>query len=162
MTDLARRENIFDELFGFRRDFDGLFHRLLKGSSSTGEHPTTLFTSVPPIEARVDSKDQKYHLRIALPGVDPNEVKINLQGNIVTVSGEHKSEQEKKESDFLQKEFSYERFERAVMLPEGVDTEKVTAEFNNGVLEITAPLSAAALPKQVEIKNLPKAKGAGA
>jgi HSP20 family protein len=162
MANLARRESIFDELFDFRRDFDGLFNRLLTGSASTGEHPMMLVASVPPIEARVDSKDQKYHLRIALPGVDPSEVKITVQGNTLTVSGEHKSDQEKKESDFLQKEFSYACFERAVMLPEGVDTEKITAEFNNGVLEITAPLSAAALPKQVEIKNLPKAKGAGA
>ena len=160
MANLARRESIFDELFDFRRDFDGIFNRLLTGSAPTGERPTTVFASVPPIEARVDSKDQKYHLRMALPGVDPSEVKINLQGNILTVAGEHKSDQEKKESDFLQKEFSYESFERTVMLPEGVDTEKVSAEFNNGVLEITAPLSAAALPKQIEIKNLPKAKSA--
>jgi HSP20 family protein len=162
MANLARRESIFDELFEFRRDFDGIFNRLLTGSAPTGERLTTVFASVPPIEARVDSKDQKYHLRMALPGVDPSEVKINLQGNILTVTGEHKSDQEKKESDFLQKEFSYESFERTVMLPEGVDTEKVTAEFNNGVLEITAPLSATALPKQIEIKNLPKAKSASA
>jgi HSP20 family molecular chaperone IbpA len=45
-------------------------------------------------------------------------------------------------------------------LPEGLDTEKVDADYNNGLLEITAPVAAAALPRQVEIKGLPKAKAA--
>jgi HSP20 family protein len=62
----------------------------------------------------------------------------------------------------MHKEFSYEHFERTVMLPESVDTGKINAEFNNGVLEITAPLSANALPRKIEIKSLPKTKGASA
>jgi HSP20 family protein len=110
----------------------------------------------------VDPKDNQYHLRVALPGVEPNEVQINLQGNYLNISGEHKSEQEKKDSDYMHKEFSYEHFERTVMLPESVDTGKINAEFNNGVLEITAPLSANALPRKIEIKSLPKTKGASA
>jgi HSP20 family protein len=62
----------------------------------------------------------------------------------------------------MRKEFSYEHFERTVTLPESVDTEKISADFNNGVLEITAPLSSSALPKRIEIKSLQKAKGASA
>ncbi len=100
--------------------------------------------------------------RIALPGVDPHEVQLNVHGNRLTLSGEHKSTEEKKEVDFLHREFSYGRFERTVILPEGVDTERLTAEYNNGVLEIVAPMTAAALPRRIEIKSLAKAKGAGA
>jgi HSP20 family protein len=48
------------------------------------------------------------------------------------------------------------------MLPEGVDTSKLSAEYTNGVLEITAPLSEAALPKRIEVKSSAKAKGASA
>ena len=162
MANLARRENIFDQLFDFRRDFDGIFNRLLTGSAPSSNRPTSFLVSVPPIEARIDNQDKKYHLRMALPGVEPNEAQITVQGNVLTVSGEHKRDQEKKETDYMEKEFSYARFERSVLLPEGVDTEKVAAEFNNGVLEITAPLSAAALPKKVEIKNASQAKAAGA
>jgi HSP20 family protein len=160
MANLARRENIFDGLFDFRRDFDGLFNRLLAHSSQGAQNPAALFATVPAIEARVDAKDSQYHLRVALPGVDPTEVQINLQGKDLTISGEHKSEQEKKESDYMRKEFSYEHFERTVTLPESVDTEKINADFNNGVLEITAPLSSSALPKRIQIKSLQKAKGA--
>lgn len=162
MANLIRRDNIFDGLFDFRRDFDGIFNRLLTNTAPAAQNPVTLFATVPPIEARVDSKDNQYHLRVALPGVEPNEVQINLQGNYLTISGEHKSEQEKKNSDYMHKEFSYERFDRTVMLPETVDTGKINAEFKNGVLEITAPLSANALPRKIEIKSEPRAKGAGA
>ena len=162
MANLIRRENVFDGLFDFRRDFDGIFNRLLTNTAPTAQNPATLFATVPPIEARVDSKDNQYHLRVALPGVEPNEVQINLQGNYLTISGEHKSEQEKKNSDYMHKEFSYAHFERTVMLPETVDTGKINADFKNGVLEITAPLSANALPRKIEIKSEAKAKGAGA
>jgi HSP20 family protein len=121
-----------------------------------------MLVAVPPIEAWVDKENKKYHLSIAVPGVDPKELQVDLQGNNLTVSGEHKADEEKKEADYLQREFAYGRFERTVVLPEGVDTGKLTADYNNGVLEITAPLSENALPKRIEIKSSGKAKGAGA
>jgi HSP20 family protein len=60
----------------------------------------------------------------------------------------------------LYREINYGTFQRTLTLPEGVDAEKISAEFNNGLLEITAPIAAAALPRRVEIKSLPKAKAA--
>lgn len=98
MADLAtRRGNVFEGLFDFRRDFDGIFNRLLSQSAQKGGGgPITLVATVPPIEARVDALDNKYHLRVALPGVEPNEVQITLQGQYLTISGEHKTEQDKK------------------------------------------------------------------
>jgi HSP20 family protein len=71
----------------------------------------------------------------------------------LTVSGEHKSENEKKDTNYLEREFSFGRFERLITLPQGVDTEKLSAEYNNGVLEISAPLNASALPKRIEVKG---------
>ena len=162
MANLLRRENPFDHLFDFRRDFDEKFNRLLAGSALAGERPAKLIVAVPPVEAWVDKENKKYHLSIAVPGIDPKDVQVNLQGNDLTVSGEHKSKEEKKEANFLQEEFSYGRFERSVVLPEGVDLEKVTAEYKNGVLEIEAPITAAALPKRIEVKTAPIAKGAAA
>lgn len=164
MADLTtRRGNVLEGLFDFRRDFDGIFNRLLTQSASKGDgNPLSLVATVPPIEARVDTQDNKYHLRVALPGVEPREVQINLQGQYLTISGEHKSEQDEKDSAYLEKEFFYERFERRIALPDAVDTEKINAEFNNGLLEITAPLKAGALPKKIEIKSLPKAKATNA
>jgi HSP20 family protein len=161
MADLARRDNVFDELFDFRHTFDNMFNRLLRDSRS-GKASDMEIVSVPPAEAWVDSKNKKFHVRFALPGVDANEVQLEVEGNMLTVSGEHETDEEKTEADYVLREFSYERFRRSVPLPEGVDTEKISAEYNNGMLEVTVPLSESALPKQVPIKSLPKAKGTSA
>jgi HSP20 family protein len=162
MVNLARREHGVNDLFDLRHSFDQIFNRMLRGSSSTGDREVRTFVAIPPIEAWVDNNEKKYHLSIALPGMDPKDLQIDLQGNNLTVSGEHKSEAEKKDTNYLEREFSLGRFERLITLPEGIDTEKISAEYNNGVLEISAPLNASALPKRIEIKTQPKAKQAGA
>ena len=162
MANLARPETIFNDLFDFRRDLNGVFSRLVSGSQSGSERPLKIIAAVPPIEAWVDNDEKKYHLSIALTGVDPKDIELNVQGNNLTVSGEQKVSEEKKDADFLYQEFAYGRFERTITLPDGVDTSKLTAEYKNGVLEITAPMSANALPRKVEIKAAPVAKGASA
>lgn len=161
MANLAKRD-MFDELFDFRRNFDYIFNRFLTSSGSPGEREAGMLSDVPPIEAWIDKDNKKYHLRIALPGVDPKEMQVELQGNQLTVRGEHQSKEEKKEKDYQWQEFSYGRFERTIALPEGADKSKLNAEYNNGVLEITTPVSDAVLPKQIEVKSAPKVKGAGA
>ena len=158
MANLARTNNVFDRLFDFRRDFDDLFGGMLADTSQKGRSRSSLIVAVPPIEAWVDPNDKKYHLSIALAGVDPQEVRLNLQGNTLTVSGEHQTGDERKDANYLQREFSYEQFSRTITLPEEIDTRQLTAEYNNGVLEIIAPIKAEALPKQIEIKNLTAAK----
>ena len=162
MANLAKRQHMFNELFDLKSSFDHLINRFLNKSTSTEEPTAHLIFSVPPIEAWVDNEKKEYHLSIAVPGIDPKEVQLNLHGNNLTVTGEHKSSEEKKEADYLQQEFSYDRFARTIVLPEGVEADKLTAEYKNGVLEVTAPLSESALPKKIEIKTSAKAKGAGA
>lgn len=165
MGNLATRDTIFNDLFDFRRDLDSIFSRLVTGAPSGSERRARILTAVPPIEAWVDKDEKKYHLSIALTGVDPKDIEVNVQGNNLTVSGEQKANEEKKEADYLYREFSYGRFERTVMLPEGVDTSKLIAEYRNGVLEINAPINATALPRRVEIKTASSAgaaKGASA
>jgi HSP20 family molecular chaperone IbpA len=164
MANLAARDTAFSDLFDFRRDLNSIFNRLVTGSGSPSgsERPARMLVAVPPIEAWVDKDEKKYHLSIALTGVDPKDIELNVQGNNLTVSGEQKMSEEKKEADYLYREFAYGRFERTITLPEGVDAEKLTAEYKNGVLEIAAPMSANALPRKVEIKTLPLSKGASA
>jgi len=162
MAILAKREQLFNELFDLRHSFDRLFNRVLNHSTSAEDQPAKLIFAVPPIEAWVDNEKKEYHLSIAVPGIDPKEIQLNLHGNNLTVTGEQKGSEEKKGTDYLEQEFSYDRFARTIVLPEGVDTKKLEAEHKNGVLEITAPLSESALPKRIEIKTPTKAKSAGA
>lgn len=162
MTNLARREGFFEDLFGFRREFDELFNRLLSETPWETERTMLSQRDVPQIEAWVDKEAKKYHMRIALPGIDPQNVQLNVQGDTLSISAERKESRESKEVNYLSRELSYGKLDRTLTLPEGVDTEKMSAEYNNGLLEIGAPMATAALPRRIEIKAAPKSKGAGA
>ena len=128
--------SMFRGLEGFHRDIDALFDGVF---GSPDAAPVTDWT--PRVETFV--KDDKLVIRADLPGVDPKEVDISLEGNILTVRGERKAEKE----DANYREVSYGRFERRVRVPNGTDAEKIAAKYTNGVLEVTVPL-----PKPVSRK----------
>jgi HSP20 family protein len=154
MTRITLRDPFFEDLFDFRRDFDKIFNRILTVKPWGEEElaPWTSFNVVPAVESYVDKEAKKYVCKVSLPGVEPKEVQIHVQGNLLTIAGERKFNRTTKEPEVLHEEFGYGKFERTLELPEGVNTEKMNAEFANGVLEITAPVAAAALPRKIEIK----------
>ncbi len=160
MTRISLRDPWFEDLFDFRREFDKIFNRVLTAKTRGNEEiaPWPVFNFVPPVESYVDKETKKYVCKVSLPGIEPKEVQIHVQGNLLTVSGERKYARENKEREALHEEFAYGKFERVLELPEGVNTEKLYAEFANGVLEITAPVAAVALPRKIEIKTAPFAK----
>jgi HSP20 family protein len=151
--------NLYEELFGFRREFDEMFNRLLAGRPFA-EFPELApvkkefkeFNFTPAVETYVDKQANRYVCRLTLPGIEPKEVEVRAQGNLLTIRGERKFQHAVKEVAFMEREFAYGTFERTIELPEGVLAEKLVAEFVNGVLEITAPIAAAALPRKIEVK----------
>lgn len=155
MASLIPRDNFFQDLFDFRRDFDQIFNRFLNWPSAQEESPMTTAGFSPAIESFIDKDGKKFHCQVMLPGVDPKNVNLQLQGNTLTISGERSATRETKEADYLRREITYGSFQRSILLPEGTDTDKVNAEYRNGILEISAPISAGALPRKVEIKSLP-------
>ncbi len=157
MTKLIRRDPWVEEILEFRKEFDKIFNRFFTTPWMTEPVPH-LETFIPPVESFLDNKTKKFFLRVALPGVDPVDLKLNVQGNLLTLYGERKLEKEMKELDYLHREIHYGVFERTLPLPEGLEIEKLVAEYKNGVLELTAPISAAMLPKRVEIKYVPEIK----
>lgn len=171
MANLMNRNTTFEDLFDFRRDFDHMFNRLLSGrhgwqglqGRQRGESSMASFT--PAIEAYVDQENKRFVCRVALAGVDPKDVDIEVNGRLLTISGEHEFSNEQNESGLVHTEFAYGEFERDIELPDGVDAQKITAESRNGILEIAAPIAASSLPRRVEIKSVeqePKRIGAAA
>jgi len=160
MTNLVRRDPFLLDLFDFRRDFDQIFNRILRDKPVWQENFVTEkgFDFLPAIEAYLDKDTKKYICRVSLPGIEPKDVEINAMGNILTIRGERKLVHTTKEFDFFNQEIKYGRFERTLELPEGILPEKIVAEYHNGVLEITAPVTVAALPHKVEIKTVPLVK----
>ncbi len=162
MANLAKREPQFNQLFDLRQTFDQLFNRFLSTAVPADQESSAILSAIPPIESWVDPSTKEYHVSVALPGVDPNEVQVRLQGTELTIEGEHQQSDRKKNANYLEREFSFERFQRTIELPEAIDTQKVSAEYNNGVLEITAPLKESAPPKQIAVNTSGKSKGATA
>lgn len=154
MKNLYKPENWFEELFGFRREFDEMFNRIASRQPWATEFPEFRkeFNVTPAVEVFVNKEEKKYVCRIALPGVELKDLTVHAQGNLLTVRGERRVIREKKEVEYFKEEIAYGVFERVLPLPEGVLAEKLNAEFVNGVLEITAPVAAAALPRKIEIK----------
>jgi HSP20 family protein len=159
MANLSTRDTMFEDLFDFRRDFDHMFSRLLSGrrgqQGRQGQQRSDLSMSTftPAIEAFVDQENKKFVCRVALPGVDPKDVNIEVQGNVLAITGQREFTDEQREGSFVHSEFAYGAFERDIVLPDGIDPQKINAEYRNGVLEITAPIAANALPRRVEIKS---------
>ena len=156
MRNLYTNERLFEDLFGFRREFDEMFNRILTGRPWGLELPEfkKVFSFTPPVEAFVDKEGKKYVCRIMLPGVEPKDVQVHAQGNLLVIRGERRLTLRAKESELFEEEIGYGVFERTLTLPEGVNVEKLTAEYVNGMLEITAPVAAAALPRKIEVKTM--------
>ena len=86
-----------------------------------------------------------------VPGIAKEDVSLKLHDGTLTISGERKDPEEK-DSESLRREIAYGSFSRTIQLPEGVDAEKVTAEYTNGVLRIRLPKHEAMKPKEISIR----------
>ena len=98
-----------------------------------------------------DSDDQVV-VKATIPGVKPEDVDITITGNSLTIKGEAKGEREINEESYLLRERSYGSFSRTVNLPEGVNTDKAEASFENGVLTINVPKKEEVKPKSLKVK----------
>ena len=79
-------------------------------------------------------------VRAGLPGIKPEEVKIEVEGDFLTISGEQEERTEDKDEDYVRRERRYGSFSRSMALPGGVDAKKVRASTRDGVVEVTVPL----------------------
>jgi HSP20 family protein len=132
-----------DELTTLHREMDRLFGRAY-GDSGAGAF-------APAVEV-LSSKDA-WHVRVALPGIDPKNVQIDLAGDTLTIRGE-RSRIQPVGSDKAQahvSEIAYGRFERTLTLPDAIDSDKVNATYNNGMLELSLPLRESLKPRRIEV-----------
>jgi HSP20 family protein len=95
--------------------------------------------------------DDDFVLRADLPGMSEPDVHIELEDNVLTVSGERKAEHEERKEGYYRVERSSGSFRRTLTLPEGVDPDSVKASFERGVLEVRIPKPAQRKPRKVEI-----------
>ena len=99
----------------------------------------------------VIENETDYTLRADLPGLSEKDIAIELDSDVLTISGERRSEHEERAGGYYRIERSSGSFRRSLRLPEGVDPESITAQFENGVLEVTVPKPAERTPRKVAI-----------
>jgi HSP20 family protein len=92
----------------------------------------------PPME--VFQRGNEMVVRADLPGVAPDDVQIDVEDGVLTISGERRNTNEEQQEGFYRSERSYGAFSRSIALPEGVDEDQVNARYEHGVLEVTVPL----------------------
>jgi HSP20 family protein len=90
-------------------------------------------------------------VKAELPGMERNDITLNLEKNVLTLKGERRLEKETKEDNYHRIERSYGGFSRAFAIPATVDDEKIRAEYKDGVLKIELPKKEQAKPKQIRI-----------
>jgi HSP20 family protein len=96
-------------------------------------------------------KDDYYVIKAELAGVNKEDIAIDLKDRVLTLSGKRSFENEVKQENYHRRERSYGKFQRAFTLPADVDSDKIKAEFKDGLLQIEVPKPEAQKPKQVTI-----------
>jgi len=100
----------------------------------------------------ITEEDDAFIAKVELPGVNKDDVKITMQDNVLTVRGEKKEEKKGKEGNAHRVERYYGSFQRSFSLPTTVKSDKIEAEYKDGILTISMPKAEEAKPKQIEVK----------
>ena len=136
------------------REFSTLqdrINRVFRDSYSNAGQDESLTTSsfAPAVDVYED--EHKVSLKIEVPGIDEKDIDVRVENNTLTVHGERKIEKEEKEENYRRVERQYGSFTRTFTLPQTVDSENVSANYDKGVLKITLPKKAEAKPKQIKV-----------
>ena len=144
----------------FHREVDRLFDQAFRGfglSSFGSRRPLLPRMNGDILKPTLDlgATDKAYTITVEIPGVDENDVKLEIANDTLTIQGEKKQENEEKGKNFYRMERSYGSFQRVLSLPEDADQNGVTATFKKGILTVRMPRKA--LPetdvKQIEVKS---------
>jgi len=145
MTVLTRWDP-FRELNALQGRLNRLFEEQY---GSEREDSLTAGAFVPPVDIYED--EHGIQLKLEVPGIDQKDLDVKVENNVLTVSGERKFEKEEKEENFRRVERRYGTFTRSFTLPNTVNPEDVSADYNNGVLKIKLGKRAEAKPKQIKV-----------
>ncbi len=135
----------FGEMKKVQQEMDSLFERFLSGREFEGREiaraPLT----------NLEDKQDSFVLTAELPGLEKEDIKIEVAPTAITVKGERKAQKEEKEKNYYYSERSYSGYHRSIALPAEVNPEQVDAEYKNGVLTVTMK-KINETPKKKEIK----------
>ncbi|WP_020494518.1 Hsp20/alpha crystallin family protein [Verrucomicrobium sp. 3C] len=103
--------------------------------------------------ADITEDDKEYLVKLELPGMKREEVKVSMESGVLTISGERKLEKEEKDKKYHRVERAYGSFSRSFVIPDEVVVDKIDAQFKEGVLQVHLPKGEHAKPKTIEVKG---------
>jgi HSP20 family protein len=133
-------------------DLSNRLNRMFGRSNLTASSGETL--AFPDWAPSVDVAEtaEEFQIKAELPGVKKEDLKVNIENGVLTLSGERRQEKEEKGKKYHRVERSYGSFMRSFTLPDNVDAAKLHAEYKDGLLNVRLPKTAAEKPKSVEVK----------
>jgi HSP20 family protein len=138
----------FRELSTLQSEMNRLFNSVFDSPTGTGNGGAAR-RWLPAMD--IVETDDDFVLRADLPGIDEDDVKIEFEDGTLTISGERKAEHQTKNEGYYRVERSYGSFSRSLTLPQGVNPESVSANFDRGVLEVRIPKPEERKPRRIEI-----------
>ncbi len=142
-------------LVRFSNQFPGLFDRFFDNDIFDWANRNFSNTNTTLPSTNIKESNDGYSVEMAAPGFDKSDFKVEIQNNLLTISSEKKIENETKDDEtFTRKEFSYQSFSRSFSLPNTVESSKISAKYENGLLSIHIPKREEAKPqppKQIAI-----------
>ena len=137
----------FRELFDLQTNINRLFDTSF---GKQGEPSASIGSWTPAVDVYED--ENSFLIKVELPEVERNDVKVSLHENTLAISGERRIENEDKREGYHRVERSYGQFYRSFTLPPNTNQEAIAAEFKDGVLRLTIPKKEEAKPKQIDVQ----------
>jgi HSP20 family protein len=149
----AMREDFFDPFVTFRREVQRMMDDFVSDFDNGGLATTSAWRGSAPV-VDIDETDKEIVITAEMPGLDQKDFQISVSGDVLTIKGEKKVEQEEKSGNGYHRERRYGAFSRSLRLPFDVKNEKIDATYQKGVLTIHVPKSADAQKavRQIEVK----------
>lgn len=132
-----------------RREMDHFFDDLVPFSMTKENGGRLMGTWSPNTDITEDEKE--YLVRMDIPGMEKNDIKINVLDGRLTITGERKTEEKEENKDFVRQERYQGSFYRSFKLPEKLKEDAIKASFNNGVLKVVVPKAEVVKPKMIEV-----------
>lgn len=145
------RWNPNNDLFNLHTELDRVFGDLTQGLFTGQFNGGSNYSGFLPLD--VTRSEDALEIEASVPGFRPDEVSITLDGGVLTITAERKQETEQKDRNYVRRERQMGRLYRQVILGELVQEDNVQANFNDGVLTITAPLVKKPEPKRIAISS---------
>lgn len=131
------------------RNFEDLFSRLFSEPKQTERSLT--------IPLDIVESEGKFQIKAAMPGIDPSEIEVSVENNVLTIRGEHKSEETSEDAKVFRRENVYGLFSRSLRLQPNLDQGSIEASFKNGIVTVTISKVEEQKPVPIRIPVTPEA-----